>query len=54
MVELRIPVTAPSSLLTTLGGGRIIDVGPGHGAHPRWPWRAWEIRLDDGLATTEG
>jgi hypothetical protein len=29
---------------TVLPGGRIIGIDPGHGSHPRQPWRAWEIR----------
>ena len=30
--------------ITSLAGGRIIGVDPGHGAQARRPWRAWEIR----------
>lgn len=29
---------------TTLTGGRIIGIDPGHGEQPRSPWRAWETR----------
>jgi hypothetical protein len=31
---------------TTLTGGRIIGIDPGHGRHPLSPWRAWEIPID--------
>jgi hypothetical protein len=30
--------------VTTLPGGRIVGVDPGHGRRPRRPWRAWELR----------
>ena len=30
---------------TTLYGGRIVGVDPGHGSQPRRPWRAWETGL---------
>ena len=30
--------------ITTLPGGRIIGIDPGHGSQPASPWRAWEIR----------
>jgi hypothetical protein len=30
---------------TTLTGGRIIGIDPGHGVQPRSPWRAWETPL---------
>ena len=29
---------------TTMRGGRIIGVDPGHGQQARRPWRAWEVR----------
>ena len=29
---------------TTLDGGRIIGVDPGHGSRARRPWRAWEVQ----------
>ncbi|HEX4249778.1 MAG TPA: metallophosphoesterase [Pseudonocardia sp.] len=29
--------------VTTLPGGRIIAVDPGHGSQARTPWRAWEL-----------
>ena len=32
---------------TTLDGGRIVGVDPGHGSLARRPWRAWEAQLDD-------
>jgi hypothetical protein len=30
--------------VTSLAGGRIIGVDPGHGSQAHRPWRAWEIR----------
>jgi len=35
---------------TTLPGGRIIAVDPGHGSQARTPWRAWELRTSSDQA----
>ena len=36
--------------VTTLPGGRIIAVDPGHGSQARTPWRAWELRTSSDQA----
>lgn len=39
---------------TTLDGGRIVGVDPGHGSRARRPWRAWEVELADGTGPADG
>jgi hypothetical protein len=43
MSLLTVVDTAAKHETTTLSGGRIVGVDPGHGRNPQPTWRAWEI-----------